>query len=159
MVASPGQKMKQLLVLFHSQSGSTERMANAVLCGARKENDVSTRLLPVSEAGLVDLLACDGILLGSAEYLGYLSGGMKDFFDRTYYPAQPYQLNLPYALFLSAGNDGRNAAQQAERILRGYPMRAVAEPLILRGEPDAAGLKRCEDLGLTLAAGLGMGIF
>lgn len=151
--------MKRLLVLYHSQSGATERMARAVLRGATEEDGVRSRLCRAAEAGLAELLDCDGLLLGSPENLGYLSGGMKDFFDRTFYPAQPHALNLPYALFISAGNDGRNAARQAERILRGYPMRAVAEPLILRGEPDEPGLERCRELGLTLAAGLALGIF
>ena len=72
--------MKSLLVVFHSQSGSTECMAAAVVRGARQEQTIETRLLAASEAGLADLLSCDGLLLGSPENLGYLSGGMKDFF-------------------------------------------------------------------------------
>lgn len=152
-------RLKRLLVVYHTQSGATESMAAAVMRGALREEQVTSRCLLAAEAGLADLLSCDGLLLGSPENLGYLSGGMKDFFDRTFYPAQPHALNLPYGLFISAGNDGRHALSQAQRILRGYPMRQVAEPVIVRGIPDGDGLTRCEELGLTLAAGIAIGIF
>ena len=66
-----------------------------------------------------DLLACDAVLLGTTENLGYMSGALKDFFDRTYDDALPLALNLPYALFVSAGNDGTGAVREIERILRG----------------------------------------
>ncbi len=154
-----GAGMKRLLVVYHSQSGRTRRLAQAVLRGARREEGVEARLLPAMEAGVADLLAADALLFGTPENLGYISGGLKDFFDRTFYPAQPHALNLPYSLFVSAGNDGRNAVRQVERIARGYPLRLVAEPLIVLGEPDAAALQRCEELGQTLAAGVALGIF
>jgi multimeric flavodoxin WrbA len=150
---------KRLTIVYHSQSGATARLAAAVSRGARQEAEIDVCCVPALEAGLAELLAADALLFGSAEYLGYLSGGLKDFFDRTFYPAQPHELNRPYALFVSAGNDGSNAVRQAQRILTGYPMKQVAEPLIVRGEPDQRGLQRCEELGLTLAAGLAMGIF
>jgi hypothetical protein len=46
-----------------------------------------------------------------------------------------------------------------DRILLGYPMRQVAEPVICRGVVTAESLAQCEELGLTLAAGLAFGIF
>ena len=88
-----------------------------------------------------------------------MSGAIKDFFDRTFYPAQAYNVNLPYALFISAGNDGTGAVRQIDRILTGYPMRKVAEPVICRGAVTTEHLAQCEELGLTLAAGLAFGIF
>lgn len=151
--------MKTLLIVYHSQSGSTRRLARAAAEGAALEDGVAVRLLEAWEAGSRDLLAADGVLFGTPENLGYISGGMKDFFDRTYYPVQPRQLNLPYALMVSAGNDGRNAVRQVERIATGYPLRKVAEPVIVRGEVDQAGCERCHELGQTLAAGLALGIF
>jgi multimeric flavodoxin WrbA len=106
-----------------------------------------------------DLAACSGLLLVAAENSGSLAGGMKDFLDRCFYPAQPMQLNRPYGLIISCGNDGRNASALTQRIMKGFPMKLVAEPLIFRGEPTAAMEAACEDLGRALAAGLGMGIY
>jgi len=88
-----------------------------------------------------------------------MSGAIKDFFDRTFYAAQPHRLNLPYALFISAGNDGTGAVRQIDRILIGYPMRQVAEPVICRGPVTTEYLAQCEELGMLLATGLACGIF
>ncbi len=150
---------KHLLIIYHTQSGATRRLAKAVHAGATTEAEVETRVLLAMEASLVDLLWCDGVIFGTPENLGYMSGALKDFFDRTFYPAQPHQLNLPYALFVSAGNDGSGAIRQLQRIVKGYPLRQVAEPLIIKGEPGPEGLASCTTLGATLAAGLALGVF
>lgn len=151
--------MKTLLIVYHSQTGRTAQLAQAVYRGACAEPEVQTRLCTAFAATLDDLCRCQAVLFGSPENFGYMSGALKDFFDRTFYPAQPYRLNVPYALFLSAGNDGTGAVRHIDRILLGYPMRKVAEPLICQGEVTAAHLEQCAELGLTMAAGLALGIF
>jgi multimeric flavodoxin WrbA len=151
--------MKHLLIIYHTQSGNTGQMAAAVLRGCQQETDVITRLLRAFDAGLSDLLWADGIVFGTPENFGTMSGALKDFFDRTYYPAEEHQLNLPYGLFISAGNDGSGAVREIDRIACGYPLRKVNEPLIAKGEINADHLKQCEELGLSMAAGLSMGIF
>lgn len=153
--------MPNLLIVFHSQSGSNAQLAQAALRGARRETDVATRILRAGEATTDDLLWADGILFGSAENFGYLSGALTDFLARTFYPYQhtaPGRV-LPYAMFSSTGNDGRGAVRQLQRIVSGYPMREVAEAVIVRGDIDEGGLHRCEELGQTLAAGLSLGMF
>lgn len=150
---------KSLLIVYHSQSGATLRLAAAARAGASRETTVSLRWRRAWDAGMEDLCRCDALLLALAENSGTMSGAMKDFLDRTFYPAQPLQLNLPYGLIVSAGNDGRGAASQVQRILGGFPMKLVAEPLILRGEVTPAMETRCEELGQGLAAGLDLGIY
>lgn len=152
--------MKRLLLVFHSQSGHTAQLAQAVAEGAAALSDeVELRVRRAAEAGIDDLLWAEGLLLGTPENLGYLSGLMKDFLDRTYYPAEGKTIGLPWAMFVSAGNDGSGAVRALERIALGYRWQKVAEPVIVLGEPDAAGLSRCSDLGQTLAAGLALGLF
>lgn len=152
--------MKHLLVIYSGQSGHTQAMCDAVCAGAEAEAaGVETRCRQASEAILDDLLWADALLLGTPENFGYMSGLLKDFFDRTYYPAEGKTLGLPYALFVSAGNDGSGAARAVERIATGYGWKAIAEPLILKGDVGEAGLQRCRDLGEALAAGLASGIF
>lgn len=151
--------LKTLLIAYHSQSGNTARLAAAACTGARREREVRTVLQGVQETGLADLLAADGLLLGSPENFGTMAGAVKDLFDRTYYPAQERGLNLPYALLISAGNDGTGAIRQIDRIIQSYPMKKIAEPVLCRGPADEAVLVACEELGQAFAAGLALGIF
>ncbi len=151
--------MKRLLIVYHSQSGATAQLADAVGRGAAQEPDVTLRVRRAMEADTRDLLWAQAVIFGSPENFGYLSGGLTDFLARTFYPALPHQLSLPYSAFISAGNDGSGAVRMLERIASGYPLKPVLPPVIVRGVPDAEGLQRCEELGLTIATGLAMGIY
>ena len=152
-------EMKSLLIVYHSQSGTCANLAKAAWQGAQLESGVETTVKRAWDADTRQLSQADGILLVMAENSGALCGAMKDFLDRTFYPAIDRALVLPYALLISAGNDGRAAQRQAERILSGYPFSAAAEPLILRGEWSTQQRRASEELGQAFAAGLSMGIF
>lgn len=151
--------MKCLLVVYHTQSGNTERLIRALVRGAERAGEVEVRCQRAFATTLEDLLYCDCVVFGTAEYNGYMSGALKDFFDRTFYPAQDRVNNKPYAVVVSAGNDGTFAVQYIERIARGYPLKRVADPIVVVGEVTQAAEARCEELGETLAAGLELGIF
>jgi multimeric flavodoxin WrbA len=151
--------MKSLLIVYHSQSGTSARLADAARSGARLETGVRVSLLRAWDAGAGALAEADGLLLVGAENSGHLAGGIKDFLDRIFYPAIARGLVLPYALVISAGNDGRGAVSQTTRILSGIPFTAVAEPLILRGEVTPGHLQDCAELGQAFATGLDMGIY
>jgi multimeric flavodoxin WrbA len=163
--------MKNLLIVMHSRTGGARQMAEAALRGAASEPDVQARLRPATEAAVAEVLAADGYLFVAPENLAALAGEMKAFFDRTYYPALGQVNGRPYATMICAGSDGSNAARQVARIVTGWRLRAVAEPLILctRAQtPEAilapkqlaaADLARCAELGAALAAGLAGGIF
>jgi multimeric flavodoxin WrbA len=114
---------------------------------------------PALQATVDDLLWAQGILLATPEHFGYMSGALKHFFDRTFYPAEGRTEGRPYGLMVSAGNDGTGTVAAVERIVTGYRWRAVAPPVVVVGEPDAAALARCEELGATLVAGLEAGVF
>ncbi len=146
-----------VLVVYHSQSGRNQRLAAAVAAGAAAEDGARCRCLRAQEASVADLRWCNGLVVVTPENLGYLAGGMKDFFDRTFYPAQG--INLPYMLIVGCGNDGAGAVRQMARIATGYPLRPVSEPLIIRGEPTAAQLNAANEAGQAMSAGLGLGIF
>ena len=151
--------MKSLLIVYHSQSGASAQLARAAWRGARLETDIAVTALRAWDAGVLQLSHADGVLLVAAENSGALSGAMKDFLDRTFYPGIDKGLVLPYALLVSAGNDGRGAVRQAQRILSGYPMVPAAEPLILRGEVTPEHLQASEELGQAFATGLARGIY
>lgn len=151
--------MKQLLVVYSSQSGASAQLARAAAAAALEEAVVEVIVRRAADASVQDLQSAAGVLLVAAENSGSLAGGMKDFLDRVFYPAIGHALVLPYALLVSAGNDGRGAVTQAQRILSGVPFTEAAEPLILRGDIGPPHLAQASDLGRALAAGLEMGIF
>ncbi len=150
---------RRLLIVFHSQSGGAQRLADAVIRGARRTEGVTVRDVRALDATLDDLLWAEAVIFVTPENFGYMSGALKDFFDRTFYPAQGRVSQLPYALFVKAGNDGTGAVTSVERIARGYPLRRVADPLVVRGEVGEDDVARCEELGETIAAGASFGIF
>ncbi len=163
--------MKTLLIVWHSRTGGARAMAEAAAQGAAQEAQVRTRRLPAEAAQAQDLLDADGYLFAAPENLGALSGGMKEFFDRTYYLALDRIQGRPYAVMICAGSDGTGAARQVARIATGWRLRAVAEPLIVctRAQTpetilapkrlSAAELAGCAELGQALAAGLALGVF
>src|SRR5262249_4300612 len=156
-----GAMQRNLLIVYHSQSGRTERLARAALDGTRDPavENVDVRFLRATDAGPDDLLWAHGLLLGTPENFGYMSGAMKDFFDRTFYPVEGRIQSLPYALFISAGNDGTGAVRAIRRIANGYPFKEVQEPIIVHGDPTDEAIEQCRELGLALAIGLEAGVF
>jgi multimeric flavodoxin WrbA len=146
-------------------------MAQAAADGARNESGVRVSLLSAADARADDVLASDGYIFATPENLAGMAGMMKDFFDRTYYAAYERINGRPFVILVCAGSDGRNAVQQIERIAAGWRLKAIADPYIVCTHAqtpeqilkpkiiDAASLRRCEELGQTLAGGLGMGIF
>ena len=152
---------RRLLVVSHVPSPNTRALLEAVLRGARHEDIAGVEVIhkPPLEAGPDDVLAAHGVLLGTTENFGYMSGALKDFFDRSFYPCLEHTEGLPYALYIRAGNDGTGTRGAVERIVAGLRWKAVTEPLILRGEFREEFLGQCEELGMMLAAGLEAGVF
>ena len=154
-------QMPHLLIVSHAPSANTRAMTEAVAAGASHEDidGVDLRALAPREAGPQDVLWADGIILGTTENFGYMSGAIKDFFERIYYPCLEKTEGLPYALFIRAGNDGSGARTSVERIIKGLAWRAVQAPLVCSGDYRDDFLVSCEELGMAMAAGLEAGIF
>ena len=146
-------------------------MARAAAAAATQESSVAVRLEIATKVGPEALLESSGYLFACPENLAGMSGLMKDFFDRTYYPVLDQIQGRPYAILICAGSDGTNAARQIERIATGWRLKAIADPLIVcthaqtperilaPKQIDPADLARCAELGATLAAGLDLGIY
>lgn len=153
--------MKKLLIVSHTPSTNTRALTGAVFMGASHADihGIEVRIMQPLETGADEVLDADAIILGTTENFGYMSGAMKDFFDRIYYPCLEKTESLPFALFIRAGNDGLGAQSSIERIVKGLAWKQVQEPLICRGAWQESFLEQCEELGMTLAAGLEAGIF
>jgi multimeric flavodoxin WrbA len=136
-------------------------MADAVVNGATSRDvaGVEVRVMTALDAGADDLLWADAFILGTPENFGYMSGAMKYFLDRVFYPCENKISGKPWAMFVRAGNDGTGAISSMRRILSGLAVKEVQEPVLIAGEFDESRLEECEQLGLTIAAGLEAGIF
>ena len=153
--------MKRLLIVAHSPSDNTRALRDAVIRGASHEDidGVDVHALTPFEAGPGDVRAANAIILGTTENLGYMSGALKDFFDRTYYPVLEEKQGLPYALYIRAGHDGTGTRRSVETIITGLRWKEVQPPLIFKGAYSTDFVPQCEELGLALAAGLEAGVF
>ncbi|MBH1966093.1 MAG: NAD(P)H-dependent oxidoreductase [Comamonadaceae bacterium] len=163
--------MKTLLIVFHSLTGGTRQMAEAAAEAARAQEGVDVRLLHALDAEPGDVLGADGYLFATPENLAAISGLMKDFFDRCYYPALERINGRPYAAMVCAGSDGQGALTQMDRIAKGWRLKSIAQGLIVCTHAQtseailapktiaSSDLCRCAELGAGFAAGLGSGVF
>ena len=149
--------MKTLLIVSHTPSANTRQLTEWVAAG-EGEASVELKLSEPLKTGPQQVLAADGLILGTTENFGYMSGAMKDFFDRIYYSCLEETRGLPYALFIRAGQDGQGAKTSIERIVTGLGWRAVQEPLICKGEITHFQ-ESCVQLGQLMALGLEQEIF
>ena len=162
---------KTLLIVYHSMTGGTRQMAEAARDGAMQESEIQVRLLHAQDAQPDDVLQADGYVFATPENLAAISGQMKDFFDRCYYPALDRINGRPYLALICAGSDGSNAARQIERIATGWRLKAVApglivcthaqtpEAILAPKQIGAEDWERCRALGEAMAAGLALGVF
>ena len=162
--------MKKLLVVYHTRTGGSLQIAEAIVRGAKQEPQIQVTLVLAQQAKAEQLLSADGFIFIAPEMLGSLSGVMKDFFDRTYYDVLDQLNGRPYAAVICAGSDGFGALRQLEKIVTGWRLKKVAETRVVLTlaqtkekilQPkniDAAELKLSEELGATLASGLHLSI-
>lgn len=152
---------KQLLLIAHTPSPNLKAMAEAVCSGAADPmvTEVETSLLPPLEASSEDVLRADAVILLTPENLGYMSGALKDFFDRSYYDLLDQTDALAFAMVIRAGNDGTGTRRAIQSICGGLKWNAVQAPLICRGQWQSRFLDDCRELGMTLALGLQEGLF
>jgi len=151
--------MAKILIVYHSQTGRTRKMAEAVAEGAKSIEGVEVISKKAAEATAEDLLSADGLAIGTPENFGYMSGMIKDFFDRTYYATHEKVFRKPFVVFISAGNDGTGALRAIERIALGYKFKTVFQPVIAKGDITEEILNQCHELGATIAGGCQMQIY
>jgi multimeric flavodoxin WrbA len=152
---------RRLLVVYQTRSGGTQAMTDAFVAGANDDaiEAVEVRVRRAADAGVDDVRWCEAIALGTPENFGYMSGLMKDFLERVYYPCLDETVGLPYVLYVKASTDGQGAVTSVERIVAGLRWKQVQPPFVVVGDVHDEDLERCAELGMTLAAGLEAGMY
>lgn len=150
-----------LLINVHCPSENTRRLRDAMAEGARHPDieGVAVRIVEPLQAQPDDVLWCNAILLGTTENFGYMSGAMKDFFDRCYYPCLEKTEGLPCAIAIRAGLDGTGTKIAMEKIISGLKWKPIQETLISQGDFQEQFIDDWRELGMGMAAGLEAGIF
>jgi multimeric flavodoxin WrbA len=150
-----------LLVVHHSRTGATQALCDAAVRAGRDAvgDAAEWRVRGAFDAGPDDVLWAGGILLATPANFGYMSGAMKDFFERVYHPCLEHTVGLPYALITKGDTDVDGAVASVERIATGLRWRRVLAPVTVVGAPGPDDTGRAEELGATLAAGVVEGIF
>ena len=153
--------MKHLLIVAHTPSPNTKQLANSAFTGSQNPAITGVKVVMKTpfKTTIKDVLRANAILLGTTENLGYMSGALKDFFDRTYNEALGKTDGLPYAVYIRAGMDGTGTKRSVKSITTGLRWREVQSPLILKGDWRTEFLLETKDLGMGLAAGLEAGVF
>jgi len=161
-----------LAIAWHSRTGASEGLARAAAEAAREvAADLPVELVRADRVEPDWLLAASAYLFVCPENLATMSGLMKDMFDRCYYPLLGKVEGRPYASIIAAGSDGNGAQAQLDRIVTGWRLRRVADPVIVRlgaQTPEEilaakilpqSALTLAGELGQKLAAGVAAGIF
>lgn len=148
--------MPRLLVVAHLPAPSIRRLHDAVVAGAGMPGleDVDVVARPALSADAEDVRAADGVVLGTTVNFGYVSGGLKDFFDRTYRAVRGERPRLPCAAFVKGESDATGALRFLDQVTTGLEWTYVADPLVVIGEVDDAALAAARELGATVAARL-----
>ena len=146
--------MPRLLVVHHTPSPNLQTVLEAVKVGIALVDDVEPVLRPALSAGAADVLAADGVLLGTTANIGYMSGALKHFFDTVYYPCLEASAGLPYGVYVHGGDDTAGALTAIQTITGALRWKQVAAPLSLTGPPGPAELEQVRELAATVAVSL-----
>jgi NAD(P)H-dependent FMN reductase len=146
--------MPRMLVVHHTPSPAMQAVLEAVREGVALVEEVELVVRPALSAGPADVLAADGVLLGTPANIGYMSGALKHFFDTVYYPCLDATVGLPYGVYVHGGDDTAGALAAIQRITGALRWKQVAAPLSLTGPPSAADLEACRELSATVAVSL-----
>ncbi|GAB3200309.1 NAD(P)H-dependent oxidoreductase [Geodermatophilus arenarius] len=146
--------MPRLLVVHHTPSPNLQTVLEAAREGVAMVEETELVERPALSAGPADLLAADGVLLGTPANIGYMSGALKHFFDTVYYPCLDATVGLPFGVWVHGGDDTAGALRAIGTITGALRWKQVAAPLSLTGAPTKDDLEAVRELAATVAVSL-----
>lgn len=148
--------MPRLLVVHHTPSPRLQELLEAVVAGASNDavDGVDVVVRPALGATATDVLAADGLVLGTPANIGYVSGALKHFFDQIYYPCLDATRGRPFTAYIHGNDDTTGAVRAIETITTGLGWRALRPPLELVGDVSREDVEACWELGAVTAAEL-----
>ncbi|MGA1823164.1 MAG: flavodoxin domain-containing protein [bacterium] len=141
---------KKVLIVYNSLSGNTKAVAEAIAEGAKEVNGATVILKNCYDTTADDIMNCDAVALGSYDAFSYMGGGLKDFFDRVYYPIKGQITNKPYVAFLTHGGGGK-AIDSIIALGNKLGFTEAAQAIVVKGKPDREKIKELRKTGSLLA--------
>jgi len=150
--------MARILIVYHSESGNTEAMAEYVAGGAG-DAGAEVILQKVQNTNVEDLLEADGIIIGSPTYYGLPSADIKKLLDESVGYHGKLEGKAGGA-FTSAGNIGGGNETTILAIIEAMLIHGMAVqgtssgdhygPVAV-GKPDKRAERGCRELGKRVA--------
>jgi multimeric flavodoxin WrbA len=158
--------LRHLLVVFHSRSGPTAELLAEVLAGIQEADEageagegVALRVLAAPDAGADDVQWADALILATPANFGYMSGLVKDFFERTYHQCLDTTAGMPYAVVVKGDTDVDGALASIRRITSGLRWKEPVAAVAVVGAITETDRAKTRELGAAVAAGLALGLY
>ena len=152
--------MPKVLIVYHSRTGNTAKMAKAIATGA-KDAGVDVSLKKAKDAAIEDLTDADGIVFGAPTYFGALSGELKSFIDASVKVRGKLEGKVGAAFTSSGSISGGNETTLLSIIqaMLIHGMIILGDPIetgghygaVAIGAPDKAAIEACLKLGARVA--------
>ena len=151
--------MPKVLICYYSRSGNTEKMAEAVAEGAKKVKGIEVELKKVEDTTPDDLVAADGVIMGSPVYYGTMAAELKKLIDDSVEHHGELAGKIGGAFASSGGPGGGNETTVLDilkallvhgMIVQGTHAGDHYGPIAV-GAPDERSKKECRKLGQAVA--------
>jgi len=151
--------MPKILIVYDSKTGNTETMALAVAKGAEQVSGTEVTVKKTEQTKLEDLLAADGIIMGSPTYFGQMSAKLKTLIDESVKIHKKLTGKVG-AAFTSSGGTASGAETTMLSIVQamlihGMIIQGRADDkhygVAAKGAPSKSDIKHCEELGTRVA--------
>ncbi len=142
--------MSKILVVYHTFTGNTEKMAQALAEGAGKVQGVEVAVKKAAATQPDELAAADGAAFGAPNTFDGMAGALREFFDRAWSVHEKVS-GKPAAAFSSENPGEKGAVQEIERFFTFFDLKPVSEGVVASNAPGTEELQACRDLGRKLA--------
>jgi len=152
----------EILVLYHSRSGNTKKLAEAIGAGVESVSGVTCVMKDTTAVQKEDFLRADGIIAGSPVYFGTMAAELKAVFDK-FVPVRKKMGDKIGAAFATSGDASGGKETTMISIIQAllvYGMIVVGDPLDATGHygvsctgaPDDRTEENARKLGKRVAS-------
>ncbi|HLS33702.1 MAG TPA: NAD(P)H-dependent oxidoreductase, partial [Brevibacterium sp.] len=130
--------MARILLIHHSPTESTRRIADAALSAAEipdlaELGDLELVEVAALEPDIDQVRSADAFVLGTTVNFGYISGALKHFFDVVYDHVREETAGRPFSYWIHGGSDATGAERAMESLTTGIGWKLSHDPVVWTG--------------------------
>ena len=141
--------MPKIAVVYYSESGNTEKMAELVAEGCGQVEGVQVEMVSLPGADVGTVSEADGFAIGSPDYFSYVAGHVKTFYDEALAHKEAIS-GKPYVAFGTHGG-GAKVLDSLERLSQAIGLRQATAGMMSLGAPGPNEADAIRHLGRKLA--------